>query len=286
MQNPVIIACRCVNESNRIKETCQLTSVPTYFESKELFDRLSDGTSSVIIATSLIADETSIGIVTKSSIISQNCTIIWANHATRSQNLLRLFGSGCYSVLGPDELDLLPEILSQTEEIVNDIVIPPFFIDDGVSNLKAPDKHYANRLHVTFIGAQAMMSCSNAILNIRACDTISMACLSTLSPWVQAQLSKNFPLFTLWRASFLPIVKPMTITYCQNLKELISLEPACKHIVVCHGYLSKDEENYLAHLSPNTLIFQACEDGYVDNRGTEQPYNPERFWDFLISSTY
>ncbi len=291
MQHPVIIASRTPAEAARIRATLNQPAIPAFQVSNDVLSRLNDEDNAILISTSLLEDETALGITTKASIIAPTYTIIWACHAPKALNLLRLYGSGCFHIIGPDELDLLNTLMLDddiADDFFNELVLPPFFIDDGVSTLQDPSKDMARRLHVTFIGQQAMMSCMNAILNISASESLSLACVAPLSPWAKEQIIRNFSEYTLWTPIFDPQIAPASVTLCSDANMLSALEPTTKHIVVCHGMISEREEAYLAHLSPSTRVFIAIAEGYTSRVGDsfDKTISPESFWDMIISTLY
>lgn len=291
MQHPVIIASRTSAEAAQIRAALHQTAIPAFQTANDVLSHLNDADSAILISTSLLEDETALGITTKASIIAPTYTIIWARYAAKAQNLLRLYGSGCFHVLGPDELDLLSTLIPEPEtadDFFNELVLPPFFIDDDVSSLKDPSKAIARRLHVTFLGHQAMMSCMNAVQNISASDALSLACVAPLTPWSRDQLVRNFAEYTLWTPIFEPKIAPASVTLCSDFNMLSALEPTTMHIVVCHGMITAEEEAYLTHLHPATRVFIAISEGYTSRHGDsfDKTISPETFWDILISTLY
>ena len=291
MQYPVIIASRTPSEAERIRAALNQAAIPAFHVSNDVLSRLNDADNATLISTSLLEDETALGIATKASIIAPTYTIIWACHAPKALNLLRLYGSGCFHVLGPNELDLLSPLMltdETAEDFFNELVLPPFFIDEGVSTLKEPSKELARRLHVTFVGQQAMMSCMNAILHISASESLSLACVAPLSPWAKEQIIRNFSEYTLWTPIFDPLIAPASVTLCSDSNMLSALEPTTKHIVVCHGMITPREEEYLKFLAPGTRVFIAIAEGYTSRVGDsfDKTISPESFWDMLISTLY
>lgn len=292
MQHPVIIASRTPAEAVKIRTALHQTAIPAFHTANDVLSHLNDAEDAILISTSLLEDETALGITTKASIIAPTYTILWACHAPRTQNLLRLYGSGCFHVLGPDELDLLESCMLGDDEYAdtffNELVLTPFFINDGVSTLADPSKSLAQRLHVTFIGHQAMMSCMNAILNISASESLSLSCVAPLSAWAREQITRNFEEHTLWTPIFEPKIAPASVTLCSDFNMLSALEPTTKHIVVCHGMITDREEAYLSHLLPTTRVFIAIAEGYTSRVGDsfDKTISPESFWDVIISTLY
>ncbi len=136
----IIIACRNSAESELLRSAIGQPSTPVYHKAARLFDHISTSPGAFLILTPLIMDETASGILTKSAIIHPTYNILYACHAIDALNLLRLYGCGCDAILGPDELNLLPDLLNPSENQLNDLVTPPFFIDDDESRLKDPPK--------------------------------------------------------------------------------------------------------------------------------------------------
>lgn len=286
MQNSIIIACRTNAEATQIQDAGQFQTASIYTEADAVLSRISDVSRSILVMTSLVLDESAIGLATKVTITAPTYTVVWAKHAAKALNVLRLMGCGAAQVLGPDDLDQLPNAIDVSEKIIEDLVFPAFFVDDGISNLKAPDKSIAKRLHVTFLGTQAMMSCCNALLNIKAADAISMATATPITSWCKERIIQNLAEYTLWKPVTDTSIVGGGITLCDHLDELMSLNPDVQHYVICHGTLSPDEENYISTLPSDALVFKACSDGYTDRRSTAPSIPPEKFWDVLISALY
>jgi len=288
MHTPIIIACRNEAEATQIREAAKVSGVPVYFEASNALTKLADVNDAILITTSLLQDDTAIDFITKASIIAPTYTILWAKHAASAQNLLKLYGSGCSAVIGPEESALLETIVQIEDEVFEEIVIPPFFINDGESPLKNPSHGHAARLHVTVLGSQAMMTCANALLNIAASDSLSLACVSHLSPWAQQQLIKNISDYTHWHAVTEPLIAPASVTLCQNLNMLQALEPSSNHVIICHGHLTDEEYAYVEALIPQARVFTATAEGFAGQISDdfEATLSPERFWDHLISSLY
>ena len=288
MHTPLIIACRNESEAARIKEAAHISGVPSYFDAINALTKLADLERALLITTSLLQDDTAIDFITKTTITSPTFIVLWAQHAPDSQNLLRIFGSGCSVALGPDELDQLKNFIDPDDAVLDDMIIPPFFIDDYESSLKDPSANRANRLHVTFLGSQALMSCSNAILNITASPALSFSCAPALSPWARSQFAKNISDYTLWHIITEPQVAPGTVTLCNDFSSLCALEPAATHLVVCHGHLTDAECAFVESLMASARVFTATPEGYVGkvDGELETTLDPEQFWDHIISSLY
>ncbi len=286
MHTPLIIACRNEAEANQIREAAKVSGVPVYFEASNALTKLADVNDAILITTSLLQDDTAIDFITKTSIIAPTYTILWAKHAAAAQNLLKLYGSGCSAAIGPDESHLLETIVQIEDEVFEEIVIPPFFINDNDSPLKDPSGH--TRLHVTVLGSQAMMTCANALLNLAASDALSLACVSNLSPWAMQQIIKNITDYTHWHAVTEPRIAPASVTLCQNLNMLQALEPSSNHVIICHGHLTDEEYAFVEALIPQARVFTATSEGYAGQISDdfEATLSPDRFWDHLISSLY
>ncbi|MBQ9817300.1 MAG: hypothetical protein IJM59_07545 [Proteobacteria bacterium] len=284
----IIIACRNSAESELLRSVIGQPSTPVYHKAARLFDHISTSPGAFLILTPLIMDETASGILTKSAIIHPTYNILYACHAVDALNLLRLYGCGCAAILGPDELNLLSDLLTPAENQLNELVMPPFFIDDDESSLKDPPKSSAQPLHITFLGAQALMSCANALLNITASDSMSMACIAPANPWATDHLISSIHEYTLWSTQTRPIIARSTLTLCHDINALASLEPTSQHFIVCHGMLNDQERAYLDHLPKKPRIFTASDEGYIDytQSDLETIIAPERLWNIFISALY
>ncbi|GEM_PF-3115722 len=289
MPNPqIFIACRDNSEAQRIRKVIGQPSIPAFHKSAPLLERLESAKNCMLITTPLMMDETAHGILTKSAILQNGYIILYACHGDRAINLLRLYGCGCSAILGPDELDMLPALLDTEKVHPDELVIPPFFIDDDESKLKEPPLQSAHPLHITFLGSQAIMSCANAMLNITASETMSMACVAPKQPWALSHLMKTMNDFTLWKAQMESTITQGYVSFCNDLNSLISLEPTEQHFVICHGRLDDNELSYIQHLPPNIRIFRASNQGYSEENSDElQPVmRPEKLWDIFITALY
>ena len=289
MSNPqIILACRNHSEAQQLRTAIGEPSLQAYHRVMPLLDRLASANECILIATPLMMDETAFGMLTKSAIL-QNCyTILYACHGDRAIHLLRLYGCGCSDILGPDELDRLPGLIESAKKRLSELVFPPFFIDDDESKLKEPPLKSARPLHITFLGSQAMMSCANAMLNISASETMSMSCVAPDHPWALRHLIETMNEFTLWKAQLESTIRQGCVSFCQDFKSLISLEPTAQHFVVCHGQLSAEELDYLDRDPNHSRVFKASNCGYAeDNDGNLSPVmRPEKLWDIFISALY
>ena len=289
MPNPkIIIACRDNFEAKRIRDVIGQPSLPAYHKSLPLLNHLASAKDSILVMTPLMLDETAYGILTKSAILQNRYIILYACHGDRAIHLLRLYGCGCNVILGPEELDMLPSLLTPGDDFIHDFAIPPFFIDDDESSLKEPPINAAYPLHITFLGAQAMMSCANAMLNITASESMSMACVAPKQPWAIEHLKETMNQFTLWKAQTEHTITQGAVSFCNDLNALISLEPTGQHFVVCHGHLSTDERSYLNRLPSSVRVFKASDRGYAEENpdGLASVMRPEKLWDIFISALY
>ena len=285
----VVVACRDYAESEKILSVIGQPSTPVYHRAGPLLDHLSNAPDSFLVLTPLIMDETANGILTKCAIDAPTYSVLYALHTPNALNILRLFGCGCAHILGPDELDLLPSLLSVSEDVLNERVMPPFFIDDDESSLKEPSVENANPLHISFLGNQALMSCCNALLNISASESMSMACLAPVNAWALEHFKQSLNEFTLWHLESKPKITTGSVTLCKDFKSLASLEPACQHYIVCHGLLSEEENAFLEHQPNGTQIFTASDEGYIAQKvgsNLETAVAPEKLWAEFISSLY
>lgn len=284
----IIIACRDNAEAETLRSAAGQPSASAYHKTSSLLDHLAVAGGSFLVMTPLIMDETANGILTKVAIIQPSYSILYACHADRALNVLRLFGCGCSVILGPDELPELPAYLEPDERYLDALVMPPFFIDDDESSLKEPPSSQARPLHVTFLGAQAMMSCANAILNIHASGAISMACVAPRNAWAREHLMQSLEEYTLWKAQMKPSISASRVTLCSDFNALASLEPTSQHVVICHGLMSEAERDYIERLPGDARVFVAAREGYSERTRAEigAMIDPERLWDILISSLY
>ncbi|MBR4986856.1 MAG: hypothetical protein IKY83_14075 [Proteobacteria bacterium] len=284
----IIIACRDNAEAEVLRSAAGQPSASAYHKSTTLLDHLAAAGGSFLVMTPLIMDETANGILTKVAIIQPSYSILYARHADRALNVLRLFGCGCSVILGPDELSELPAYLEPDEAYLDALVMPPFFIDDDESSLKEPPSRQACPLHVTFLGAQAMMSCANALLNIHASSAMSMACVVPRNAWAREHLIQSLGEYTLWNAQTKPLIATSCVTFCNDFNALASLEPTGQHFVICHGLMSDAENAYLDRLPACVRVFEAAREGYSEKSqtGFEAMISPERLWDILISALY
>lgn len=288
LNHQILIACRDSSEAEMLRAALEQPSTPVFHKSSALFDAFSATPDAFILMTSLVMDETAIGLLTKAAIINPTYNIIYARHADQALNVLRLFGCGCAAILGPDEINLLPDLLNPSEDYLDELVMPPFFIDDDESTLKEPPSSTALPLHVSFLGAQAMMSCANALLNINASHAMSMSCVAPSNKWALDHLISSMQEYTLWTAQTRPVVVHGSVTLCQDFKMLAALEPTSQHIVVCHGNLSHDEDLYLSRLPEGTRIFTATDEGYIEQEknGVGAAIRPEKLWELFITTLY
>lgn len=237
--------------------------------------------------TTLTADESAIGLVTKVAIVHPTYNILYACHCDRALNLLRLFGCGCFAILGPDEIDQIPHFIHPDESDIDELVIPPFFIDDDESALKAPN-HTSRFVHITFLGVQSLMSCANALLNIKASPHISVSCIGPRNAWAREHLESSVRENTLWNVTQHPNLIRGGVTFCSDLNTLASLEPTDKQIIVCHGLLSEEELQYIDSIPKSPRVFQATQEGYVEKtaHSLDTLLRPQKLWDTILSTLY
>ena len=284
----IVIACRDTAEGDRIREIIGQPSAPVFHKSAPLLAHLDAMPESFLIMTPLLLDETASGLLTKRAIIHPGYNILYASHGKRALNILRLYGCGCSKIIGPDETEMLKAMLNPTDDELNELVTPPFFIDDDESSLKTPSANVSYPIHVTFLGAQAMSSCANALLNIRASRSISMATLGPTSDWTREQLKLSMREYTLWNLETKPLIIGGSITFCQNFNALTALEPTAQHFIICHGWLSPEESQYIQRQNASTRVFTATGEGYLEkeNDAIKTFWAPERLWDAIISALY
>ncbi|MCL2326636.1 MAG: hypothetical protein FWC40_09110 [Proteobacteria bacterium] len=284
---PVVLACRDSAEAKILKAALGHVSLHIYHHGDAALERLSTMPNAIFVTGSLLADETAASLIAKSAVIGHVYSIVIARQAAETINLLRLYGSGCKAVLGPDELDLLRDFIGPEQNTLNELVMPPFFIDDDISPLKEPAKCIAKPIHITCLGQQALMSCCNAILNIAASEMISMACVAPGTPWAKSKIAYDLAEYTLWHHEFQATIASKTITFCQDFNALAALEPTSQHFVLCHGALSEQENAYIQRLPTHAAIFVACSDGYVSkHHHFDTALAPERLWSTIISALY
>jgi len=284
---PIILACRDSAEAKILKATLGQISPHVYHHGDAALERLSTMPNAIFITTSLLADETAASLIAKCAVIGHIYSIVIARQAAEAVNLLRLYGSGCKAVLGPDELDLLRDLIAPDQAVVHELVMPPFFIDDDISPLKEPSKCIAKPIHITCLGQQALMSCCNAALNIAASEMISMACVAPDTPWAKSKIARDLAEYTLWHHESQATIASRTITFCQDFNALAALEPTTQHFVLCHGALSEQENAYIQRLPAHAAIFVACSDGYVSKHHSfDTALAPERLWSTIISALY
>lgn len=284
----LLIACRDNAEAEIIRSALQKYSPLVFHRSGQLFEQYLACPDSFIVMTSLIIDETALGLLTKAAIIKPGYFVVYARHANKALNVLRLFGSGCAAILGPDELQIIHDFLPPSDSYLNDIVMPPFFIDDDESALKDPPTHVATPLHVTFIGTQAIMSCANALLNINASKSMSVACVGPRNAWAREHLAASIREYTMWLPQNRSAITPGSISFFNDFNALSSINVTTQHIIIVHGHVSRDEAHYISALSQNTRIFIASNEGYCEqiHGSLGAVIRPERLWDILISSLY
>ena len=244
---------------------------------------------SFLILTSLILDETAIGVLNRCAVIAPIYSIVYARHCDNALNLLSLYGAGCAHILGPDELHLLPPLLNPSDDMLASFTVPPFFVDDDESSIKEPPSGAAQPVHVSFLGSQALMSCSNAILHIPASAAMSMSVVRPQNNWALAHLKQSINAFSRWFVCEKPAICGGGVTICNNFNALASLEPTAKHFVICHGELSEAEMQYVERLPQSVRVLTASDDGYIFSQNDEQIETgilPRRLWRMLISSLY
>lgn len=284
----IVIACRDNNDGNRIRATLGEASIPVFSKSSPILAQAEAVPGAYIVATPLMLDENCIDLLTKLAVLQPMYSVIYANQCSDALNILRMYGSGASVVLGCDELDQLAAYMDPPQAVVDRLVMPPFFIDDDVSNLKEPPINSAQMLHVTFLGSQAMMSFSNAVLNIEASSLMSFACKAPPNAWAQQRLQKTLAECTGWGYQPRPTITCGAATVCKSTAELSTLEPTGQHFVVCHGYTGDEERAFIKRLPKTTRIFVASNQGYVEQTSENATaiVDPERLWDIFISSLY
>ena len=284
----ILLACRDNAEAEIIRTALQNNSPHVFHKAGQLFEQYLVCPESFIVMTSLIIDETAVGLLSKAAIIHPGYFVVYARHADKALNVLRLFGCGCAAILGPDELPSITDFLSPPSSYLDELVIPPFFIDDEESALKEPPVRMANPLHVTFLGAQAIVSCTNAILNINASKSMSMACVGPVNAWAREHLVSSIREYTRWQPQSRPIITNGTISFCNDFHTLASLEVQNQHIVIIHGHVDDDEAHYISSLPPETRMFVATNEGYSEcvHGSLGASILPNQLWDVLISSLY
>lgn len=284
----IVVACRDSSEGERIRSALGEPSIPLFRKSGAVLVHAETTPDAFIVMTPLLTDENAFGLLTKLAILQPMYAIVYACQCDKALNILRLFGCGASAVIGEDELDLLKVLVQPQEEVLNHLVMAPFFIDDDVSNLKKPPLQSAQMLHVTFLGAQALMSFSNAVLNIEVSELMSFSCLSPRSVWANQKIQEQLGVCTNWTYMPRPAIGGGSVTLCQNMNQLASLEPTGQHFVVCHGYVSESERAYIDRLPPGVRLFVASNEGYREQSGSgvASIISPERLWDVFISALY
>lgn len=284
----IVIACRDASDGDRIRKTLGEASLPVYCKSAPVLAQIETAPDAYVVATPLLLDENIVGLLTKMAILQPMYTAVYADQCDGALNILRFYGCGAFGVLGSGELDMLPALMSPDRAVVDNLVMPPFFIDDDVSNLKEPPLNSAQTLHVTFLGAQALMSFSNAALNIEASPLMSFACRAPQNAWACERLAKALSVGTGWGCQTRPAIAGGSVALCKNIAELSSLEPSGQHFVVCHGYISDEERAFLDRLPPGARLFVASNEGYLEQcpDSGASTFDPERLWDIFISALY
>lgn len=284
----VVIACRDTAEGAHIRELIGQPSALVFHKAGPLLEHLSTVPDSFLIMTPLLLDETASGILTKRAIIHPGYNILYTCQCNRALNILRLYGCGCCHIIGPDEGEMLKSMLEPSEVYLNDIVMPPFFIDDDESALKTPSASTSSPVHVSFLGAQGMISCANALLNIRASRSISMACVGPCSVWTREHLRSSMREYTLWQVETRPVMVGGSVTLCKDFNGMAAMEPTSQHIILCHGALTLEEEQFIARQPESTRVFVASGEGYLEKSGKSirAIIAPERLWDIIISALY
>lgn len=284
----IVIACRDNAEGAHIRQIIGQPSAPVFHKAAPLLEHLNTLPDSFLIMTPLMLDETASGILTKRAIIQPGYNILYACQCKHALNILRLYGSGCCDIIGPEETDMLKAALEPSEVSLPEIVMPPFFIDDDESSLKTPSNSASTPVHVSFLGAQAIISCANALLNIKASPSISMACIGPRSAWTREHLRSNMREYTLWHLESRPVMVGGSVTFCQDFNSLAALEPTSQHMILCHGMLTPEEEQFLSLQPESTRVFVASGEGYLEKKNNmlAAVIAPERLWDAIISALY
>ena len=288
-EHTILIACRDNAEAEKIRAAIGQPSATAFFRSTPLLDRLAMMHDACLVLTSLCTDETAEGLVTKAAIVHPSHVVMYANRCDHALNIARLYGCGCAAILGPDELDLLPGFLDPPQAVMDELVMPPFFIDDDESSLRPPDtSSLSNSVHVTFLGSQALMSCCNALLNIKASPLFSFSCVGPSNAWAREHLVSSLLENTLWTVTQRPAIVHGSCTLCNDFNVLASLEPTARQFILCHGLLSADEIRYMDSFTNAPRIFQATMEGYVEKtvNSLDSVVRPEKLWDTIISSLF
>ena len=277
----IVIASRDGAESAAIRNAIGQSSILSYHKVAALLDYLVGAPDSFLVMTSLILDETAIGLLNRCAIIAPMYSVMYARHC--------LYGAGCAHILGPDELDQLTALLSPSEDFLASFTIPPFFVDDDDTGLCEPPSASAQPVHISFLGAQAMMSCANALQHIPASSAMSMSVVKPQNKWAQEHLAQSISSYTCWAVYEKPAISGGCITLCNNFNALASLEPTAKHFVICHGELSEAENEYVERLPEDTRVVTATDDGYIMRLNANQLESgilPRKLWRILVSALF
>ena len=285
----IVIASRDGAESAAIRKAIGQPSILSYHKIAALLDYLVGAPDSFLVLTSLILDETAIGLLNKCAIIAPIYSVMYARHCDHALNLLSLYGAGCAHILGPDELDLLSPLLSPSEDMLASFTIPPFFVDDDDTGLREPPSASAQPVHISFLGSQALMSCANALQHIPTSSAMSMSVIKPQNPWAQEHLVQSITTHTCWSVYEKPAISGGCITLCNNFNALVSLEPTSKHFVICHGDLSEAENEYVERLPEDVRVVTATDDGYMMRLNANQLESgilPRKLWRILVSALF
>lgn len=285
----IVIAARNSAEIEEISKALAFSSMTSFTHARGLLERLDTQPVPLVLATSLLMDETAYGLLSRAAVLGLPYTVIYALHAAESLNILRIFGSGAIAVLGPDELSLAKSYLAPCEDCLNDMVFPPFLNDVELFMLKPPPAGSAKPLHITCLGAQALMTCSNALTHLAIPQSMSMACVGPQNAWARRRFIECLQETTLWRYEAETTITDARITLCHDFDALSQLHPEHQHVVLCHGMISEEEDAYIHAMPAETQVYTACIEGYLLKRGGEKldtPLTANKLWEGLLSSLY
>ena len=284
----LVIASRDGAETAIIRSAIGQSSIPAYHKVGALLEYLVGAPDSFLVMTTLLLDETATGLLARCAVIAPFYSVLYARHCDRAINLLQIYGAGCARVLGPEETDQLPAAIAPSEDMLASFVIPPFFVDDDEPAIREPSSANARPMHITFIGAQALMSFCNAVQHVPATGAMSMSVVRPTGTWAFDHLMQSIASYSCWSVNEKPMISGGSVTVCNDFESLASLEPTSLHFVICHGELSEAETQYLERLPKEARVYTANDDGYVprSDAGLDNSISPHKLWKLLVSSLY
>ena len=117
---------------------------------------------------------------------------------------------------------------------------------------------------------------------------MSFSCVGPQNTWAHEHFVHSIKCWSRWDIQLRPTILGGSVTLCQDMSQLATLEPTGNHFVVCHGLLSTQEKAYIERLPAETRIFTATGEGYLSHAESDIDtlYAPEKLWDIFISALY